>query len=143
MLKIPPDYTFAVQVLIFVVFWLAMKRLWIDPALRVLHERSRRSEGAVGEAQVVQAEAERLRAAHAAALEEAKADAQREMHDIVRAAETEQHRLITEARADAQRTVAGVRARIAEEMAAARHGLRTQAGEIAREVARKVLGRAV
>lgn len=143
MLKIPPDYTFVLQVIIFVVFWLAMKRLWIDPALRVLHERSRRSEGAVREAQVLQVEAERMRAEHAAALEEAKAEAQREMQEIVRTAQAEQQRLIGEARTDAQRTLTEVRGHIAEEMAAARQGLRAQAGEIAREVARKVLGRPV
>jgi F-type H+-transporting ATPase subunit b len=143
MLKIPPDYTFVLQVLIFVVFWVAMKRLWIDPALRIIHERARRSEGAIREAESLQAEAEGMRTAHAAALDEAKAEAQREMQEIVRVAETEQQRLIGEARAEAQRTLSDVRTRVAEEMAAARQGLHAQAGEIAREVARKVLGRAV
>src|SRR5437867_2016497 len=102
MLKIPPDYTFVLQILIFVVFWLLMKRLWVDPALRILHERSRRSEGAIREAESLQAEAERMRAAHAAALDEAKGEAQREMQEIVRHAEVEQQRLIGEARAEAQ-----------------------------------------
>ena len=143
MLKIPPDYTFVLQVILFVVFWVAMKRLWIDPALRVIHERSSRSEGAIREAESLQAEAEQMRAAHAAALNEAKAEAQREMQEIVRVAETEQQRLIGEARADAQRSLGDVRTRVAEEMAAARQGLHAQAGEIAREVARKILGRAV
>lgn len=142
MLKLPPDYTFVLQVLIFVVFWVLMKRLWIDPALRVLHQRSRRSEGALREAERLQAKAEQLRADQAAALGDARAEAQREMQEIVRAAETEQQRLIEEARAEAQRTIGEVRARIAEEMAAARQGLRAQAREIAAEVARKVLGRA-
>jgi F-type H+-transporting ATPase subunit b len=143
MLKIPPDYTFVLEIVIFVVFWVAMKRLWIDPALRVIHERSRRSEGAIREAERLQAEAERMRAAHAAALDEAKAEAHREMQEIVRVAEAEQQRLIGEARAEAQRTLSDVRVRVVEEMAAARQGLRAQAGEIAREVARKVLGREV
>jgi F-type H+-transporting ATPase subunit b len=143
MLKIPPDYTFVLQILIFVVFWVAMKRLWIDPALRILHERARRSEGAIREAERLQAEAERMRAEQAAALDVARDEAQREMHEIVRTAEVEQQRLIGEARAEAQRTLGDVRTRIAEEMAAARQGLHAQAGEIAREVARKVLGRAV
>jgi F-type H+-transporting ATPase subunit b len=143
MLKIPPDYTFVLQIVIFVVLWVAMKRLWVDPALRIMHERSRRSEGAVLEARSLQAEAEQMRTSQAAALDEVKTEAQREMHEMVRAAEAEQHRLIAEARADAQRTLGEVRSRIAEEITSARQGLHAQAGEIAREVARKVLGRPV
>lgn len=143
MLQIPPDYTYVLQVLIFVVFWILMKRLWIDPAMRIIQERSKRSEGAIREAEGMKAEAEKLRAQHAAALDETKAEAQREMQEIVRAAEVEQQRLIGDARAEAQRTLTDVRARVAEDMANARQGLHAQAGEIAREVARKVLGRAV
>jgi F-type H+-transporting ATPase subunit b len=143
MLKIPPDYTFVVQILIFVVLWAVLRRLWFAPALRLLHERARRSEGAVSEARAIQAEAERLRAEHAAALDEARTEAQRQMQEIVRSAEAEQKRLVAEARDDAQRTLAEVRGRIADEVAQARQGLREQAGKIANEVARKVLGRAV
>src|SRR5215831_16296743 len=103
MLKIPPDYTFLVQIALFVVFWLAMKRFWFGPAMRIIKERAARSEGAIREAKAVQADAERLRA---------------------------------------EQGLAQARARLAEEVAAARQGLRVQVEEIARDVVRKVLGRA-
>src|SRR5690349_3881804 len=135
MLKIPPDYTFLVQIVIFVALWIALKRLWFDPALRVVRERATRSEGAVAEARSIQAEAERLRAQHAAALDEARAEAQRGMQEIVREAEAEQRRLIGEAREEAHRTLTEVRSRVAEEVAVARRGLRDSAGEVARIVA--------
>jgi F-type H+-transporting ATPase subunit b len=143
MLKIPPDETFLIEILIFVVLWVVLKRLWFDPALRIVRERAARSEGGVAEARAIQAEAERLRAEHAAALEQARTEAQREMQDILRTAEAEQKRLIAEARSEAQGTLGEVRTRIAEEVTAARRELRDQAEQIAREVARKVLGRAV
>jgi F-type H+-transporting ATPase subunit b len=143
MLKIPPDQTFLVEIAIFVVLWLVLKRLWFDPALKVIRERATRSEGAVQEARVIQAEAERLRAEHAAALEQTKTEAQQEMQELLRGAEAEQKRLLDGAREDARRTLTEARARIAEEVAAARRSLRDQAEQIAREVARKVLGRAV
>jgi F-type H+-transporting ATPase subunit b len=143
MLKIPPDYTFVLEIVIFVLLWMVMKRWWFEPALRVILERSARSEGAVREARAVQAEAERLRSEHAAALDEARDEARREVQDILRAAEEEQRRLIADAREEAQRTLADVRSRIAEDLTAARQGLGEQAGAIAREVAHKVLGRAV
>jgi len=142
MLKIPPDYTFLVQIGLFIVFWLAMKRLLFTPALRVMGERAARSEGAIREAQAVQADAERLRATHAAALEAVKAEAHRDMQIIVREAEAEQQSILAEARSDAERRLADARIRIAEEIAVARQGLRVQVEQIAREVVRKVLGRA-
>jgi F-type H+-transporting ATPase subunit b len=142
MLKIPPDATVLIQVVIFVVLWIVLRRLWFEPALRLARERASRSEGAVAEARAIQAEAERLRSEHAAALDEARGAAQREMQHILRGAEAEQKRLIAEARDEAQRTLSDARARIADDVAAARRGLHEQADAIARDVARKVLGRA-
>ena len=135
------DHTLLVQIAIFVVLWLVLKRLWFDPALRLIRERTARSEGAVKEARAIQAEAERLRAEHAAALDQAKIEAQREMQEMVRQAEAEQQRLITEARADTQRTLTDVRVQVDEEVERARLGLRDSASEIARVVAEKILGR--
>jgi F-type H+-transporting ATPase subunit b len=143
MLKIPPDSTFLIQIALFLVLWFLLKRLWFDPALRIVRERAARSEGAVAEARTIQAEAERLRGEHAAALERARAEAQREMQDILRAAEAEQQRLIAEAREEAQKTIGEVRARVEEEVARARQGLRDSAQDIARMVTQKILGRPV
>src|SRR5207247_3444475 len=72
------DYTLLVQMALFVALWLVLKRLWFDAALRVIRERTARSEGAVREARAIHAEAERLRAEHAAALDQAKGEAQRD-----------------------------------------------------------------
>jgi F-type H+-transporting ATPase subunit b len=143
MLKIPPDFTFVYQIGLFLVLFVLLKALWFGPALQVIRERAVRSEGAVKEARAIQAEAEKLRAEHEATLEAARAEAQRDMQEVVRAAEAEQKRMIDAARADARRTLEDVRARMAEEIAAARRGLRDSAGEIARAVAQKILGRPV
>ena len=143
MLKIPPDYTFLVQIVIFVALWMALKRLWFDPALRLIRERAARSEGAIAEARGIQSEAERLRAQHAVALDEARAEAQREMQEVLRTAEAQQKRLIAEARDEARRTLEEVRGRVAEEVVIARRGLTDSAQEVARIVAQKLLGRAV
>jgi F-type H+-transporting ATPase subunit b len=142
MLEIPPNFTVvAAQIAIFIVLWLVLKRLWFAPALRLMHERAARSQGAVEEARSIQAEAAALRAEHAAALEEARAEAQRDTQEMLRVAEAEQKRLIAEAREEAQQTLSEARSRIAEETAAARRGLRSAAGELAVLVAQKVLGR--
>ena len=62
MLKIPPDSTFVVQMLVFAVLFFVLRRWWFEPALRVIEERRRRSEGAVVEARAMEAEVVRLRA---------------------------------------------------------------------------------
>jgi len=136
-------YALVLQIVIFVALWLILKRLWFDPALRIMHERAARSEGAIKEARAIQAEAERLRAEHAASLDEARGDAQRQMQEIFRGAEAEQKKLIAEARDEAQRTLGDVRAKVATEVASARQTLSESAHDMARLVAEKVLGRTV
>lgn len=143
MLKIPPDQTFVVQIIIFALLWIVLRRWWFEPALHVIQERRRRSEGAVAEAQTVRAEAERLRLEHAAALDQTRAEAQRELQDILRKAEAEQRTLIEEATAEAQGALAEVRSSVTDEVAAARRALQEQLQDIAREAARRVIGRAV
>lgn len=144
MLKIPPDFSaVSVQIALFVGLWLVLKYLWFEPALRILKAREQRSHGAIVEARALQEEAQRLRAQHAAALEQAKSDAQREVQEILRHGEAEQRQLIAAATEDAQRTVAEMRSRVAEEVARARAGLRREVQAIAREMAKAVLGRAV
>src|SRR5881398_3773167 len=132
MLKIPPDQTFLIHIVVFVVFWLLVRRLWFLPALRIIRERTVRSEGAIREARAIEAEAERLRAEHAAALDQTRSEAQRELQEIIRGAEAEQKRLVAEASAEAHRTLTDVQARVADEVARARRTLRDDAGALAR-----------
>jgi len=134
---------FFVQVPLFLALWMVLHRLWIGPALKVIHERAKRSEGAIAEARGVQAEAERLRAEHAAALAETRTEAQREVQEMLRQAEVEQRRLIETATEDAHRYLSDARTQIGEEVATARRTLRSEVQTIAREVARSILGRAV
>ena len=137
------NYSLVLQIVLFVALWIALKRLWFEPAMRLIAERQRRSEGEVEKARALSAEVERLRRDHNAALQDAKSEVQREVAEIMRQAEAEQKQLIAQASDDAQRTLATVRARVAEDVAAARKTLSAEVGAIAHEVARRVVGRAV
>jgi F-type H+-transporting ATPase subunit b len=137
------NYSLVVQAVLFVALWLALKRFWFDPALRVIAERAKRSEGQVAEARKLEAEIERMRREHQAALQQARTEAQREVADIMRRAEAEQKQLMAQANDEAQRTLADMRTRVAEEVATARKTLSADVGALAREVARTVMGRAV
>jgi F-type H+-transporting ATPase subunit b len=137
------NYSLAVQAALFVALWLVLKWLWFDPAMKVIAERATRSEGQVQEARALEAEIEKLRSEHQAALQQARTEAQREVADIMRRAEAEQKQLIAQATDEAQRTLAEIRGRVAEEVAVARRTLSADVGTLAREVARRVLERAV
>jgi F-type H+-transporting ATPase subunit b len=137
------NYSLAVQAALFVALWLVLKWLWFDPAMKLIAERAIRSEGQVQEARALEAEIEKLRSERQAALQQARTEAQREVADIMRRAEAEQKQLIAQATDEAQRTLAEIRGRVAEEVAVARRTLSADVGTLAREVARKVLERAV
>src|SRR5262249_14470434 len=114
------NYSLVLQIVLFVALWAALKRLWFDPAMRLLAERQRRSEGEIEKARALAAEIERLRHEHNTALQHAKSEVQREAAEMIRHAEAEQKQLIAHASEDAQRTLVEVRARVAEDVAAAR-----------------------
>jgi F-type H+-transporting ATPase subunit b len=144
-MDIPKEFfpVLLVQIALFVGLWAILKRFWFDPAMRVIAARESRSHGAVLEARAVREEAERLRDEHTAALDQAKAEAAREVEEMLRAAEVEQRRIIGEANEEAQRAIATVREGIAREIGAARHEIRKDVEVIAREMAKVVIGRAV
>ena len=144
-MDIPKEFfpVLLVQIALFLGLWMVLKRLWFDPALKVIAAREARSHGAVAAAEALHAEVERLRQQHTAAIDAAKAEAQREVQEILRQAETEQRRVIGEATDAAQRNLAEARERVAQEVAAARQGLQADVHAIAREVATAVLGRPI
>ena len=138
------DYVIvASQIAIFLMLWAVLSRLWFTPIAKVLRERRLRSEGAVSEAKVVQVEAERLRAEHEQALAATRTEAQREVQEILKAAEAEHKLIVDAAAADAERVLATARERIAGDVAEAKRSLAGEAGAIARQVAAAIVGRSV
>ena len=144
-MDIPKEFfpVLLVQIALFLGLWTVLRRWWFDPALRVIAAREKRSEGAVAEAHALQAEAARLSREHATAIDQAKAEASREVQDMLREAEAEQRRIIGEATDHAQRATTEVRERIAREVEKARQDVHKDVDVIAREMAKTVLGRAV
>src|SRR5437763_627936 len=153
------DYTLLVQMALFVALWLVLKRLWFDPALRVIRERTARSEGAVREARAIQAEAERLRAEHAGGRARAEAQALRATlardvenlptlraqlrADLRATAEREREALLALGRAAAERIRTDARLLAEHEFAAARAALRSEVIEEAVRQATALIRQAI
>lgn len=144
-MDIPKEFVpvLLVQIALFLGLWMVLKRLWFGPALAVLAARESRSHSSIAEAKKVQDEAERLRREHAAAIEQARAEAQRDVQELLRQAEVTQRELIGQATEEAQRSAAATREQVSQEVARARETLRADVEAIAKDVARAVMGRAV
>src|SRR5436309_3479559 len=153
------DYTLVVQIALFVALWVVLKRLWFDPALRVIRERTARSEGAVREARAIQAEAERLRAEQAGARARAEAEALRATlardvenlpalraqlrADLRATAEREREALLALGRTAVERMRSDARLLAEHEFAAARAALRAEVIEEAVRQATALIRQAI
>lgn len=140
MLQLPPDITFYIEIVLFFLFAWALQRLALDPAQKVIAERTRRTTGAQGEAAALRAEAEEMRDRFERALAEARTAGSSAGDQLRRESEAEERRLLEDARTEAAHLLADVRARLAKEADAARRELRAQADALAELAADKVLG---
>ncbi|WP_198299755.1 F0F1 ATP synthase subunit B [Tumebacillus avium] len=106
--------TMLVQLGVFVVLFLLLKKFAFGPLMRVMNERAQYIENQINTAEKNREDADRLAAEHRASIERAKQDAhelmenarrtgEKQAADIIAAAETEARRLKEEAVADINR----------------------------------------
>jgi F-type H+-transporting ATPase subunit b len=140
-LSFPPDWTFIFQIILFVVLWSLLRRLLFEPHLAVLHNRERRSAGALAEASRVKAVAEEMGTQYVARLAETRTGAMQQVDVVYREAEEQARALLDNARAEAERTVAGMRTALAQEITDARRALEQRVPEFSEDIAQRLLGR--
>ncbi len=133
----------AIIVVTFLLLMAYLNAVVFRPILRLLEEREKRTHGALEEARALEAEAARALAAY-----EEKISAARDLAAVDRAlarkATLDREREILEAaRAEAAARVAQIEREVAAAAERARAGLAAQAGDFARVIAEKVLGRSV
>jgi len=143
MLTFPPDYTFVIQIISFLLLWAALKRLTFDPMLRVLEQRDERTRGS-------QQEAEQLRLGAQTAAQEYESSLRQVRHSVLREseierkrAEEEQQRLLNAARAEADAELARLRSDLASQVAQAEKSLAVEAQAIAALMAERATGRSL
>ena len=141
MLSFPPDWTFVLQIILFLVLWTFLRRLLFEPNLAVLKSREERSAGALQEAGRVKAEAEAMNEQYRTHLAEIRAGAMQQVDTVYQQAEEQARVLLESARADAARTMADMRETLAQELAQARQSLTASIPTFSREIATKLLGR--
>ena len=128
-----------VQIVLFVLLWIGLKRLLFDPVLHVLQARDARTSGLNREAAAMKASAEKSAAEYEHRMLEVRHQIAAAAAAERAAAHTQERQLIAEARQEASSRLMQLRETLAGEAEAARAAL----GAEARELSVRMLERAV
>jgi len=128
--------------LIILLFYFILRTLFFGPLLQVMAEREARSAGAQKAAETAQAAAAEKIRQYQEALKQARAQVYGEQEGARKKLLDERNAQVKAARARAAAEVAAGKQRIAGEQAAARRDLEGTVGQLAAEIARRILGAA-
>lgn len=142
MIKLPPDITFVIQLIGFVVFWQLMRVLLFSPMQQTLKARGERTIGARNRAEGLRTEAASIEASIQAGLVEARSKGTVLAEEIRRKAEAEEQAIVARYRGQAEALLERSRSETDTQVRAARAPLASEAALLAENVVRRVLGRA-
>ncbi len=140
-LEIFPDKGIFIQVALFALLIAPINKFLFQPVMRVLEERREQIEGARARAEAMQKDANAVLAKYETAVLGAREEVENERKARVESARDERAKLTTQARSGAEAQVTQARSDVASALEDARNQLRTEATELAREAASRVLGR--
>ena len=142
MIKLPPDITFVIQLVGFVVLWQLMRVIIFVPMQQALKMRAERIGGARTRAEALVAEAAQVDTSIETGLAEAKKDGAQRAEEIRRRAEADEQAILTRYRGEAATLLGRERALTESQVSSARAPLESEAARLAESVVRRVLGRA-
>ncbi len=126
-------------VLIILAFYVMLRALFFKPLLKVMAERDARTAGARKAAQAAETAAAEKVKQYQEALKRARAQVYSEQEAARRKLLDERAAVLKEARSKAAAEVAAGKERVAKELAAARRDIEVSVGQLAAEIARRVL----
>lgn len=143
-LNLAPNWALvALNVAIFLLLVYPTNRFVLQPIVRVLEERERRTAGARAAAGRDLEAGAALQSDLEARLRAARERAQARYAEVSAGTQGEARRVLGRAREEAQAEIETVRVAIAGELESARGTLRAESNDLAREIAAKLLGRPV
>jgi F-type H+-transporting ATPase subunit b len=143
MLTFPPDSSFLIQIVLFIVLWIGLKRLLFDPVMHVLEARDARTSGLTREATAMKASAEQSAGEYERRMHELRHQIAGAAEAARTAAHTEERQLIAEARQEASSRLMQLRETLAGEAEAARAALGTEARDLSVRMLERVVGKKV
>lgn len=135
------DWTLGLQFLNFIILLIILNKLLYRPLLKVLAERRETIDGSHSRAKSLEAGIEEKMQRYQQQLSEAKAAANEERGKLKKAAAEEEAALLGEAHGKAANRLQAIKAQVADEAAEASKTLKSEAEELAEQIASKILGR--
>jgi F-type H+-transporting ATPase subunit b len=142
-IKIDVDLTSIVVLVLFVGLTVILKPLLFDPMLKLFEEREKRIDGAKLEARKVDEKSATALAEYEKAMAKARAVAQVEREKIRAEAVKREQEILARARSASAEALENGKRAVQEEANRARATLKADVGNVAAQVANRVLGRAV
>lgn len=143
MLTFPPDYTFVVQIVLFLILWIGLKRLVFDPFVAMLEAREARTTGAKAAATQMRSTTEVSAAEYENKVQEARRQSATDASVVRAGTAAEERRVLDAAREEASRQLAVLRESLARQADAARPTLDGEAQQLATKMVERIAGRAV
>jgi F-type H+-transporting ATPase subunit b len=137
------DATLLVQVGFIVVLWLVLKPVLFDPMLKLFEEREKRIEGAIKRARKIDEESAEAMTRYNDVVSKARAEGAAEREKLRAEGLRKESDLLTAVRNETQKRVDAERATIQKEVAATRSNLAPHTTQLAKDFAKRVLGREV
>jgi len=137
------DGTVVVQFVLFLIMLFVLSKVLFGPYLKLRADRARGIEGARHEADALSTRADAMVADYDAKLAAARAKSGDQRAQLRSEAAVRERELVGAARDQAHKAIDAARATVTTQAAAAKKGLEAQAGVLARQMARKLLGREV
>lgn len=137
------DITFAGQIVLFILLFMALRPILFDPMLKLFEERERRTGGAKDDARKLYADADEKMAKYEAQVGVVKQKAGEERDRIRQEGQKREQAILNKVREETDAMLAGGRARIATERESLKAELGTVSTQLARDIATRVLGREV
>jgi F-type H+-transporting ATPase subunit b len=142
MLTFPPDFSFVVQIVSFLILWYGLKRLLFDPMIHVLEERESRTTGARHAAAEIAAAARVSQTEYERRMNEVRQILAAEAAKAHNTTQAEGQRVLSETRAHANTQLAQLRESLRRQAEEARPGLNNEARDLAGRIVERVVGRA-
>lgn len=137
------DISILYQVILFVVLWLILNKIFFQPYLHLLEERERRTTGAEHDSADLEHEGTRLRAQYEEKITHAQSAAYAAKDAIVNEGRQQREKILSEAREQAAGKLDQVRREVAEALQHEQAQASAEAAEVAADMVSKVLGRKV
>lgn len=137
------DATLLVQVGFILVLWLVLKPLLFDPMLKLFEEREKRIEGAIKKARKIDEESAERKAQFDEAMAKARAEGAAERDKLTAESRRKENELLSKVRAETQKKIDDARAAIQKDVASTRTSLAPHTNALAKDFAKRVLGREV